>query len=319
MQSQQLNVFEYQWQVIINPNALSEKCLAYWVNVEKQLGKLGIPYRHHIADESTFGIKKVEELCKKGERYFIVVGGDGTINEVINGIFISGVNPEEVYVSVFPLGTGNDWTRTHRYPSSYLETIQCFKEARFIKHDVGLVQCMKDNNIFEERYFINIAGFGFDAAVIEEVNKNKSKLFTKTVYILSLLKVLLRYKSKKSVITLDNESINDEIFTLAVGICQYNGNGMRQVPTANPVDGIFDVTVIRKLPPFKVIKNVNKLYEGSHIQVLKEASLSQSKTVEIKSSPYCRGEVEGELLPVSDYRISILPQAVNMMTMVEDW
>lgn len=86
MELQRLNVYDYQWQVIINPNALSEKCLAYWVDVEKQLGKLGIPYRHHIADESTFGIKKVEELCKKGERYFIVVGGDGTINEVINGI-----------------------------------------------------------------------------------------------------------------------------------------------------------------------------------------------------------------------------------------
>ncbi|OQA85669.1 MAG: putative lipid kinase BmrU [Bacteroidetes bacterium ADurb.Bin234] len=319
MELQRLNVYDYQWQVIINPNALSEKCLAYWVDVEKQLGKLGIPYRHHIADESTFGIKKVEELCKKGERYFIVVGGDGTINEVINGIFISGVNPEEVYVSVFPLGTGNDWTRTHAYPSSYSDTILSFQEAKFIKHDVGLVECVKDNLLIEKRYFVNIAGFGFDAEVIEEVNKNKSKLFTKTVYILSLLKVLLRHKNKKNLIKLDNESINDEIFTLAVGIGQYNGNGMRQVPTANPVDGLFDVAVVRKISPLKVIKNVSKLYDGTHIKVLKEASVSQSKTVEIKSSPYCRGEVEGELLPLADYRISIIPRAVNMMSMAENW
>ena len=318
MQAQPLNVYDYQWQVIINPNALSEKCLAYWVYVEKQLGKLGIPYRHHIADESTFGIKKVEELCKKGEKHFIVVGGDGTINEVINGIFISGVNPEEIYVSVFPLGTGNDWTRSHRYPPSYTETIKEFTHARFIKHDVGLVQFVKDNQIIDKRYFVNIAGFGFDAAVIEEVNKNKSKLFTKTVYILNLLKVLLKYVPTKTAVTLDNETINAEMFTLAVGICQYNGNGMRQVPSANPVDGIFDVVFIRKLSPFKVIRNVSKLYNGTHIKALKEVSLSQSKTVEITSSPYCKGEVEGELLPQADYRISILPQAINMMSMMEE-
>jgi YegS/Rv2252/BmrU family lipid kinase len=310
---------QHAWHLIVNPNALSEKCFTYSKIVEIKLHDLNIPYQKHIANLCNAGIQIVKDLCLKGERYFMIVGGDGTINEVINGIFLSGIPTEEVYVSVIPLGTGNDWTRTHLYPPTYSLTIDQFNESFFIKQDVGLVETMENGQCTDKRYFINIAGFGFDSAVIQEVNKNKSKVFSKTVYLLSLLKVLLTHKAQKIEIKTDAESFTEPIFTIAIGIGQYNGNGMRQVPMANPIDGLFDMVIIKKVSPFKVIRNVKNLYAGTHLQSLEEAVLLHAKTIEITSTPFSTGEVEGELLKKGNYRISIIPNSLHVMSFNADF
>ncbi|MBP7102242.1 MAG: diacylglycerol kinase family lipid kinase [Bacteroidales bacterium] len=319
MQAVNYPVFTHDWEVVFNPNALSKKCYLHWQAIENKLRSIGLSYQQHVADSPKAGIQIVKKLCLQGKRHFIAVGGDGTINEVINGIFLSGVPTNEVYVVVLPLGTGNDWTRSHDYPSDYLEILNELNHAKFIKHDVGVVETMVDNKIEDKRFFINIAGFGFDAAVIQEVNKHKSKVFSKAVYLFNLLKVLLTYSSNKIKIITDDASLDEDIFTIAVGICQYNGNGMRQVPMANPVDGIFDVVIIKKIHPFKVIKNVKSLYEGTHLEALNEAVLYKTTKVEIQSGSYFAGEVEGELIYQGNYVITILPQSIHMMTMKETW
>lgn len=319
MQTISYPVFAHDWEVIFNPNALSKKCYLHWQTIENKLKAIGLSYQQHIADFPKAGIQIVKNLCIQGKRHFIAVGGDGTINEVINGIFLSGVPTDEVYVVVLPLGTGNDWTRSHDYPSDYLEILHQLNQAKFIKHDVGVVETMVDNKMEDKRFFINIAGFGFDAAVIQEVNKHKSKVFSKAVYLFNLVKVLLTYSSKKIKLITDDATVEEDIFTVAVGICQYNGNGMRQVPMANPTDGIFDVVIIKKIHPFKVIKNVTSLYEGTHLEALSEAVVYKTTKLEIQSDSCTVGEVEGELINKGNYVISILPQSIHMMTMKEIW
>lgn len=319
MQAVNYPVFTHDWEVVFNPNALSKKCYLHWQAIENKLRSIGLSYQQHVADSPKAGIQIVKQLCLQGKRHFMAVGGDGTINEVINGIFLSGVSTNEVYVVVLPLGTGNDWTRSHDYPSDYLEILNQLNHAKFIKHDVGVVETMVDNKMEDKRFFINIAGFGFDAAVIQEVNKRRSKVFSKAVYLFNLMKVLLTYSSKKIKIITDDACLNEDIFTIAVGICQYNGNGMRQVPMANPTDGIFDVVIIKKIHPFKVIKNVTSLYGGTHLEALTEAVLYKTTKLEIQSDSYTVGEVEGELINQGNYVIKMLPQAIHMMTMKEMW
>ncbi|MGI6291313.1 MAG: diacylglycerol/lipid kinase family protein [Bacteroidales bacterium] len=313
------SIEEHHWHVILNPNALSKKNLSYFGSIKQKLNELKLTYTAHVAESCNSGIETVKKLCLQGARHFIAVGGDGTINEVINGIFYSEIPSKEVYVAVIPIGTGNDWARTHNYPAHYLSAMDKISEARFIQHDIGLVETINNNSTTHKRYFINIAGFGFDSAVIREVNKNKSKVFSKTVYLLSLLKILFTYKAIRLTIKTADTSLTEDIFTIAVGICQYNGNGMRQVPTANPVDGKFDIAIIKKISPFKVIANIKRLYDGSHLQVVKEAISLQSDTVTITATPHCVGEVEGELLAIGDYRISILPSSINIMSMNKNW
>ncbi|MEG1556676.1 MAG: hypothetical protein RR356_08145, partial [Bacteroidales bacterium] len=211
------------------------------------------------------------------------------------------------------LGTGNDWGKSHHYPKSYLDFFSFFMEGQFLSHDVGLINSMEKNRLIDFRYFINIAGFCFDAEVVQQTLKIKRKIIASKIYLFNLLKVLLKHHYQNIQLISPDFDISGKIFTIAVGICQYNGNGMRQVPMADPTDGLLDVIIIRKLPIHKALKNVKNLYTGTHIGKLKEIEVYRTNTLEIKSKSPILGEVEGEMLTTGNYKIMMIPQSVNML------
>lgn len=302
------------WHLIINPNSLSSKCLNYTEPLKDILIRESINFESHIVINSGICRTTIEKLCREGKCYFMVFGGDGTLNEVINAIFNSGIDTSQAYVIPFPLGTGNDWCRTHHYPKDAIDTAQQLFNAHFMKHDVGLVEVMNKDNVISTRHFINIAGFGFDAAVIQRTVDNKSRHIASATYLIQLLKVLFSYKSKQTTIASPDFFVNDPIFTIAVGICKYNGNGMKQVPMADPSDGLFDVVIIKDIKRFTAIKNVKKLYSGEHIKSMKEVEVYRTNTLTISATPYNQGEVEGEMLSEGNYRIKMLKNSINMMS-----
>ena len=313
-----INPTEFEWQIIINPYALSLQNNSYKTQIEVELQRIGINYKKHLADDGHGTCREqICRLCQAGERHFIVCGGDGTINEIINGIFQSGVNTREVYVAILPMGTGNDFCRTHLYPNDLQETLHCLAHPSFIQHDVGLVRSINGNGTIAERYFINIAGFGFDADVIQHTVGNKPKHFSSAIYLTTLLKVLFKHKSQNIHIKGDNFDITENVYTMAVGIGKYNGNGMMQVPMALQDNGLLDLVVIRHISPFKVIANVKNLYAGKHLK-MKEVSTYKTQHISIRSSEHVLGEVEGEMLKQGDYDISVLPRSVNIMTMQQN-
>lgn len=312
MIEKKIETTEYTWQVILNPNALAGKCLKKWEIIARKLDEIAIRYEPHLALHANAGSTITEHLCQNGKRHFIVLGGDGTLNEVVNGACKSGIDTREVFIVPFPVGTGNDWSRSHHYPSDITALLLSFSNGVFNLHDVGLVKSWQNDEEVDSRYFINIAGFCFDAAVIYQTTKGKPRLFTSIIYIFYLIKVLFTYKSPKVIVSSANFKIDEPIFTIAVGICKYNGNGMMQVPMADPFDGLFDVVIIRKISTWKVVRNVVNLFSGKHV-ALKEVAVFQTDKLEIKAAPSVLGEVEGEMLTSGNYTISLLPQTVNVL------
>jgi YegS/Rv2252/BmrU family lipid kinase len=309
-----INPTEVQWQIIINPNACSGKLLNRIDTILGMLTERNIDYEGHISASVTNAVKIVERLCRKGFRHFMFLGGDGTANVIVNGICKSEVNLEEVYLVPLPIGTGNDWVRTHNFPKSteYEAIVDYVMKGNFEKHDVGL---LKVNDGFNEtrRHFINIAGFGFDGAVIKLSSESRPKVFPSAVYVINLLRAMFSYRACKAVIEMDNEKVEDEIYTLAVCICTYNGNGMKQAPLADPRDGYFDVIIFRRISVWKVIKNVKNIFNGDHLK-MKECSSHRSKTVSISCDSKFYGEVEGEMVSIGNYELSMLPQQINVLS-----
>ena len=302
------------WHLIINPNALSDKCLNYTEPIKDILIRESIRFESHIVISSGICKTTIEKLCKEGNCHFMVLGGDGTLNEVVTAIFNSGIDTTKVYIIPFPLGTGNDWCRTHCYPKDALDTAHRLYDAHFIRHDVGTVEVLRNDKTAAVRHFVNIAGFGFDAAVIQQTAGQKPKFLASAKYLINLLKVLFSYKPAQMSIFSPDFSVSDKIFTIAVGICEYNGNGMRQVPMADPTDGLFDVVVIKEIAPSKVIKNVKKLYSGTHIGQLSEIEVYKTNALVISATPYGKCEVEGEMLPEGDYRVTMRPNSINLLS-----
>lgn len=310
-----LNVHDYTWQVIVNPNACDCKCLNNWNDIASKLDENSVKYELHQAQGSKKGIEIAKQLCAQGCRHLMVIGGDGTINEVVNGIMLSGIDTREVYLAVIPFGRGNDWARTHQFPKNFLQSIDVFANGKFICHDIGKVQTVEQEKVLEERYFANIAGFGFDAEVIYDTVYKRPHFMGISVYVLSLARCLFKYRSTPVQIKAPGFDFQNKVFTMAVAICQYNGGGMRQAPMAKPDDGLLDVVAIKKISKLRVMTLVKSLFDGSHIQKApKKVVACQTDHVSISSPKLFRAEVEGELLSTGRYEVSVLPNALNMLT-----
>ncbi len=312
-----LQVEEYCWHILLNINANEKKCERKWQPVAAKLQNLGIHFELHKLTKPGDGIATAKSLCQNGIRHLVAAGGDGTLNEVVNGIFTSGVNTHEVFLAVLPMGRGNDWIRTHHYPKTPEETIDLWAKGQFMQHDIGLVTSTTPDQQVDDRYFINIAGFGFDADVIYDVTYHPPHLFGLNVYILSLLKTLLSHKPKAIQVSADDGfSFNGKVFMVIAAICQYNGGGIREAKYAVPDDSKIDLIVVPAMRIPKVLKHMKDMTSGDHIDKIKEIRMTLTTQAEIHSDQLLRAETEGELLKFGDYHIKLIPNSLNVLTAI---
>jgi len=312
---EKINVHDHTWHLIINPNICNGTGEKKSPKISKLLIDNDIEHKIYLPDTCEHGRELAKQLSQQGVCHFMVMGGDGTLNEMLNGIFTAEVDTTQRYVVLIPSGTGNDWARTHGYSKQWKKTIQGLKAGYFMRHDVGKVVSNDENGKESQRYFINIAGFGFDAAVIQHSIGTKPKILSSAVYIVNLLKVLFLHKAQLTKVKFNGKVIQENIFSIAVGICRYNGKGMKQVPKADPCDGFFDLVLIRKIAPLKVLVNAPRLFWGTHTK-LREVSIDRTHEIEITTHPYLLGEVEGEMLTSGSYKITLLPQALNTLVVL---
>lgn len=309
-----INIHDYTWQIVLNPNAMSPKCGEFWNEIEDTLKSDKIKYQYHITHSIEEAKLLTHSLCADGKRHFIVIGGDGTLNVFVNSIMNSGIDSHEVFIVPIVMGTGNDWARTHFKTNHYKAPLSYFAKGSFVAHDLGLVEVYNQHHSIEKRFFINIAGFAFDAEVIKNSKDKKPKMFPQTIYLMGIFNTLVKFKAQKMELISPDFYEKKKIFSIAVGICKYNGNGMKQCPEASPIDALFDVVTIDEISTMKVIRNVKNLFNGSHVERLEEVNMVRTDQLEIKAIPHIRCEVEGELIASGDYKITCLPSAIHILS-----
>ena len=307
-----------KWLVVVNPMASVGKSGKDWPTIKQMLINEGIDFDDVITEYPRHAIEIVRNaIVEKGYRKFIAVGGDGTNNEVINGIFTQDVVPTtEITMAACPIGTGNDWRRTFDIPLEYDEVAKIIKTGYTFAHDIGKLTYYNDGDT-RIRYFLNAAGTGLDEMVCHSTNLMKQQGKGGTVrYLISLVKCMLTYKITHIQLTIDDELVFDDyILNLSIGNGRFNGGGMMTMPNAIPDDGLFDVTVIKKVSMFKFAANVKNVYDGSFIDKIEEVKTFRGKKIHIVSIPphSLKVETEGENLNNSPFDFEILPKAINMV------
>jgi YegS/Rv2252/BmrU family lipid kinase len=253
------------------------------------------------------------DAIENGFRNLIVAGGDGSLNEVVNGIFLQTVcPPEEITVGMIPVGTGNDWIKTFGIPNYYKEAIKVLKQEKVMRQDVGRIT-FTENDLVKTCYFANMAGFGFDAMVAEKTNHLKNKGRTGiTLYLQALGSSFLNYQTAKTHVTIDGQEIDELIFSVSIGIGKYNGGGMMQAPGAIPDNGLFQVTIIRKIGLFGILRNLAGLYSGKYVNDYR-VSTFQGRDISISSSQNIAGEADGEALGDNKFDIDIFSQKLTVI------
>ena len=301
-----------KWFFIVNPNAGSRKGIRDWPRILKLIMESGISHEFALTTHRGHAIDLTLDCLKQGHRRIAVVGGDGTLNEVLNGIYQQNeIDKKEILIGMIPVGTGNDWCRMFNIPFDYKKALDVLIQEKTFVQDVGKVTHYH-NDKAEERYFMNVAGMGYDALVNKKTKILKEKgRGGPLTYFYFVFASLFQYTFMEAVIEVDGESVfKGEIFSMNVGICKYNGGGMMQVPFAVPDDGLLDVTLIKKAPKYIVIRHVRKLYDGSLVN-LPIVKTFRGKEIRIRSTGRIYLETDGESLGHTPFTFKILPLGIR--------
>lgn len=304
-----------EWIVIVNPNAGRRKGEKDWLEISRQLNEAGIKYTNVFTEHKDHAVTLTRKYIEAGFVNIIVVGGDGTLNEVVNGVFLQKHCPStQVTLAMIPVGTGNDWCRMFGIPLNYRHAIGFITRGKTFLQDAGKVSFCSSDDLRKTRYFINMAGMGYDAMVAKKTNllKEQGKIRPFS-YLLNMLTSLFSYHISESKITFGGQTMESSVFSMSVGICQYNGGGMKQAPNAIADDGLFDLTIITKVTKFEVFKNIKKLFDGTFIN-LPQVSTYTADKVEIESIPPLFLEVDGESLGHTPFQFEVVPLCIRVIT-----
>lgn len=303
-----------KWILLINPQSGKGKGLKNKAKIIELLTKEGFRFTTFITERKHHATEITIEQIKNGNRSFIIIGGDGTINEVVNGIMQQTVcKASDIIIASIPVGTGNDWGRLFQIPKNLSKAIELIKSGSLIKQDVGMVTYTQ-NQKQQKRYFVNIAGVGYDALVAKKTNRlNEQKIKVgKLLYFYSLFACLIRYKTKQAAIYIDDKLVDCKLFSMSVGIGAYKGGGLKLVPNAVPNDGFFDITLIKDVKKTDMIKYLPKLFTGAFTKHPKIETY-RCKSVGFESINSFLLEADGEIMGYPPYCFQIIHEAIGII------
>lgn len=235
------------WTIIVNPRAGRGRAGKYLPRL-----RAARPQDEILLTEGPGEAETLARAAAARGRNIAAGGGDGTLNEVLNGAFGVGVT-----LAVIPLGTGNDFARTLRLGSveQALATLD-YGTARPI--DVGVARAATG-----ERYWLNIAGAGFDAAVAARINRG-GWLRGTPAYIAAVAHTLRTFQAAKIEMTADGETQQHTALLCAIANAQSYGGGMRIAPEADLNDGLLDTCVIKDATPLEFMRALPSVFRGAH-------------------------------------------------------
>ncbi len=303
----------FRTQLIVNPASANGSTGRLWEQLEQAIRKEIGDFAVSFTNAQNHATELARRAVTDGYEMIVAVGGDGTVNEVVNGFFEAGspINRDAVF-GVISRGTGSDFIKTMNIPKEIEAASHVLRGRSVRKCDAGRFTSEDHNGKKLERYFINIADFGMGGEAVERVN-NTSKAFGGFVsFLYGTIKTLLTYKGKVVRIKVDDSyECEKPINAVVIANGQYFGGGMWIAPRAEVDDGLFDILITDDLSPMESFVNIPRLYKGTHIEHPKVEYL-RGKTVIAESADNVLIDVEGEHGGRLPARFDIIPGAINV-------
>lgn len=252
--------------IIINPKSGKRAFRMQRIYLWKLLRKRHQPFTYRVTKYAGHAIELGRELVEKGCDEILVLGGDGTLSETINGIMRSCLTPDQrsrIKIGLMPRGTGNDWARYWNLNKKHKESLKRFFEGTAHPIDIGCITYWR-NGIEHHRYFINSVGFGLDPLTCSKAENLKHYIGSHFVnYLFGLLVAVVQHKPQMMTITVDGEeAVTDYLFTMNIGNGPFSGGGIRQNPDADPQDGVFHAMFLRKPTFGQIMQAIPRLFNG---------------------------------------------------------
>lgn len=298
------------WFVIINPTSGNGAAKKQWNPIYAELKKQQFNFDFSFTEHKKHSVELIEKALEQGITKFICVGGDGTLHTMVNIILhLNPPNLSEIKIGIIPVGTANDWVKTHKISNDHKTAIQILKNEFTLKQDIGKLLIYENNSTV---YFNNLAGIGFDGYVVHKVRTFKYLGFL--AYLTGALLSIASYKKSRLEIKFNNVAINEKTLMLLIGICKYSGGGMQLTKNANPTDGLFDISHINKISLITLVRNIGGLFNGNitNHKLVKNYKTSQVKITDLDNQKTYI-QADGELVGSGSFEAEILKSAFNFI------
>lgn len=282
---------------IVNPTARGGRAARVWPRLRPIFQQAGWGLVESATERPGHA---VELAAASTAEVVLAVGGDGTAHEVANGLLQT---RRDAAFGVVPVGVGNDFARAIGLPRNPVAASAALVSARPRPMDVGEVN---------GRYFLTIAGAGFDGEVARQVNA-WPKFFSGTImYVLGILKMLVAYRPAEVEISTDGQVTRERLFLIAVGNTAWNAGGMWMVPSARPDDGILHAVIAGPLTRLETLAVLPRVFSGGHLKHPKVRQ-AQAREFRVTSETPLAVQADGESLGTLPATIRVRPGALRVL------
>jgi diacylglycerol kinase (ATP) len=284
--------------VVVNPRSQGGKLGKRWRDLADAIARV-FPFDEAITQAPGDATRLVREALRAGAERIVAVGGDGTINECVNGFFSDpagdAIAPDAV-LGVIPFGTGGDFRRTLQLPTEPAAAARAIVDRPKLRIDVGRVELTTTHATKQRRMFANIASFGASGVVVRLVNQSGKRLGPLS-FALATARATWSYDNQRVALAFDGgDPVEATINTVAIANGRYFGGGMQVAPHAALDDGAFDVVALGDLTFGEILTSGPKIYSGSHLAMPK-VSVRRARVVEaspVDPSAIVELDVDGE-------------------------
>jgi len=308
------NITPQHWAIIINPKSGKKQLNQQRKYLFLTLKNAGIQFDYRLTKFAGHAVKIARLFAEKKYQNFMILGGDGTISEVINGIFSANIEfTASLKIALIPRGTGNDWGRFWGLTRDYNHSLDVFLKGKLQPIDIGKVEYELEGEQ-QTHYFINSVGLGLDARVVNITHRLKRYVGSHSfLYSIALLFAVFTYRARKVRIRSSNRNIDENMFTMNVANGCYSGGGMKQTPHALPYDGLLDVMMAKRPTFMDILGGLRRLFNGKLLEHPVIESF-QTQRLRIQCHKHALLEADGIIVNgTSPYTISIIPNAIQMV------
>jgi YegS/Rv2252/BmrU family lipid kinase len=256
--------------IIVNPASAGGRSTNSFMQAKTRLESFFGPTETRFTERPEHATALTREALRNGATNIIAVGGDGVVNEIVNGFYEgdASVSPEAV-LNIVNAGTGGDFRKSFGIGADLDAALNVIENGKPQRIDLGEITFVDHTGTTKSRYFANIASFGMSGEVdmIAARSKIARTFGGRFTYAWSTLRALFRHKPKRVAIKIDDsEPVTSTIGTIAVCNGQYFGGGMHVAPMADASDGHFEVITIEATPLATTLRSSNRIYTGDHLE-----------------------------------------------------
>ena len=292
---------------LVNPASAGGSTGTHWPEIARRAAELGLIGDTLFSERPEHLRELARQAAAGGVELLVAVGGDGTVNEVVNGLAAEKTSAE---LAVIPRGTGVDFVRTFDIPTKLDDALHVALTGRSRAIDLGRATFRSWSGGEQSSCFANVASAGMSGAIAKRVNESKSR-FAKASYFLATFAVFARWQTSDVRVAVDDESRSARMRDVVVANCRYFGAGMEICPEAEPDDGLLDALLIGDVTKTDLALTLPKIYRGTHLPHPK-AELLRGKAVSVDADVPLPIQLDGEQPGTTPVRFEVLPGALRV-------